>query len=134
ARYMADRIPDAQFVELAGKDHGYFYKPDQIGSEVKRFLHGIWDRDEWNVVETDRILATVLFTDIVGSTAKLAELGDRRWRELLQQHHALVRRQLVRFSGREIDTAGDGFFASFDGPARAIRCACAIRAGVRDLG
>jgi class 3 adenylate cyclase len=81
-----------------------------------------------------RVLATVLFTDIVGSTAKVTELGDRRWKELLQQHHALVRRQLVRFSGREIDTAGDGFFASFDGPARAIRCACAITAAMSDLG
>ncbi len=101
---------------------------------MERFLRGIWERGEWDLVESDRILATVLFTDIVGSTAKLAEMGDRRWREMIQQHHALVRRQLVRFSGREIDTAGDGFFASFDGPARAIRCACAIRAGVRDLG
>jgi class 3 adenylate cyclase len=78
--------------------------------------------------------ATVLFTNIVGSTSKLAEFGDRRWKELLQQHHAVVRRQLVRFAGREIDTAGDGFFASFDGPARAIRCACAITESVRELG
>jgi class 3 adenylate cyclase len=86
------------------------------------------------VIERDRVLATVLFTDIVGSTAKLAELGDRRWRELVQRHHELVRRHLVRFSGREIDTAGDGFFASFDGPARAIRCASAITQAVRGLG
>ncbi|MGZ4151728.1 MAG: adenylate/guanylate cyclase domain-containing protein, partial [Actinomycetota bacterium] len=74
------------------------------------------------------------FTDLVGSTAKLTELGDRGWRDLLQQHHALVRRQLARFSGREIDTAGDGFFASFDGPARAIRCARAITESVREIG
>ena len=80
------------------------------------------------------MLATILFTDIVGSTARAAELGDARWRELLQGHHAVVRRQLARFRGSEIDTAGDGFFASFDGPARAIRCACAISKGVRELG
>jgi class 3 adenylate cyclase len=115
-------------------DHGYWVEPEQITREVKRFLEGIWGRGKWDVFETDRVLATVLFTDIVGSTAKLAELGDRGWRDLLQKHHALVRRQLVRFSGREIDTAGDGFFASFDGPGRAIRCACAISDAVRDLG
>lgn len=86
------------------------------------------------MVESDRVLATVLFTDIVGSTAKLAELGDRRWRELLAEHHTRVRRQLARFRGRELDTAGDGFFAAFDGPARAIRCAYAIINSVRDLG
>ena len=80
------------------------------------------------------MLATVLFTDIVGSTAKAAELGDRRWRELLQQHHAAIRSELARFRGHEIDTAGDGFFASFDGPARAIRCACAISQSVRRVG
>jgi len=134
ARYIADRIPDAELVELPGKDHGYFFEPEQIAREVKRFLCGIWERGEWDVVETDRVLATVLFTDIVGSTAKLAELGDRRWRELLAEHHTRVRRQLARFRGRELDTAGDGFFAAFDGPARAIRCACAITDAVRDLG
>ncbi len=80
------------------------------------------------------MLATVLFTDIVGSTAKALELGDRSWRELLERHHAIVRRELVRFRGREIDTAGDGFFAAFDGPARAIRCASAVVDGVRELG
>ena len=78
------------------------------------------------------MLATVLFTDIVGSTAKAAEIGDRSWRELLERHHAVIRRQLVRFQGTELDTAGDGFFASFDGPARAIRCACAITENVRE--
>ena len=80
------------------------------------------------------MLATVLFTDIVGSTERAAELGDRRWRDLLDSHHALVRRELERFRGREIETAGDGFLATFDGPARAIRCACAIRDAVRALG
>lgn len=130
-RYLADHIPGAEMVELAGVDHGWWVGSAQIADEVERFLRGIWDRGEWDVVESEQVLATVLFTDVAGSTVKLAEVGDRRWRELLEQHHALVRRQLARFSGREIDTAGDGFFASFDGPARAIRCACAIRDGVR---
>jgi pimeloyl-ACP methyl ester carboxylesterase len=134
ARYMAVRIPNAELVELPGEDHGWWVHPEPIAREVQRFLSGIWDGGEWDMVESDRVLATVLFTDIVGSTAKVAELGDRRWKELLRQHHALVRRQLVRFSGREIDTAGDGFFASFDGPARAIRCACAITEAMRELG
>ena len=133
-RYMADRIPGAHMVELEGADHGWWVQKDPIARETERFLRGIWDRGEWDMVETDRVLATILFTDIVGSTEKLAELGDRRWRELLQQHHAVVRRQLIRFRGRELDTAGDGFFASFDGPARAIRCALAISDGVGDLG
>jgi pimeloyl-ACP methyl ester carboxylesterase/class 3 adenylate cyclase len=133
-RYMRDRIPGAEMVEFPGVDHGWWVHPEEIGRETERFLKGIWNRGEWDVVETDRILATVLFTDIVDSTAKLAEMGDRQWREVVQQHHGLVRRQLVRFSGREIDTAGDGFFAAFDGPARAIRCACAIRDAVTELG
>ena len=134
SRYIAERIPTAELVELPGDDHAFFVDPEPVTREVERFLRSIWDRGEWDTIESDRVLATILFTDIVGSTAKLVELGDRRWRELIQQHHALVRRQLVRFSGREIDTAGDGFFASFDGPARAIRCACAITEAVRELG
>lgn len=133
-RYIAQRIAGAELVELDGADHGWWVNSQQITTEVERFLKGIWERGEWNVVESERVLATVLFTDIVDSTAKVAELGDRRWAELLQQHHGLVRRQLSRFSGREIDTVGDGFFASFDGPARAIRCATAIASGVVDLG
>jgi class 3 adenylate cyclase len=133
-RYMAERIPGAQMVEIDSVDHGWWVQWERIAQETERFLRRIWDRGEWDIVESERVLATILFTDIVGSTAKLAELGDRRWRELLQQHHALVRRQLVRFRGREIDTAGDGFFASFDGPARAIRCALAIADRVRELG
>jgi class 3 adenylate cyclase len=84
--------------------------------------------------EPETVLATVLFTDIAGSTEKLAELGDARWRELVERHHALVRQQLARFRGREIDTAGDGFFAAFDGPIRAVRCALAIETSVRELG
>jgi class 3 adenylate cyclase len=86
------------------------------------------------VATPTRQLATVLFTDLVGSTARAAELGDRRWRDVLEQHHAAVRRELARFDGREVDTAGDGFFATFDGPARAIRCAQAIIDGLRPLG
>jgi hypothetical protein len=94
-----------------------------------RFVAGAWGE-----AEPETMLSTVLFTDIVGSTARATELGDQRWAELLSSHHAVIRRQLDRFRGRELDTAGDGFFASFDGPARAIRCACAIGDSVRDLG
>ena len=85
-------------------------------------------------VEIDRVLATVLFTDIVGSTERAATLGDRKWREVLDGYYSVARREVTRFRGREVDTAGDGFFASFDGPARGIRCAAAIAAGVRPLG
>jgi class 3 adenylate cyclase/pimeloyl-ACP methyl ester carboxylesterase len=134
ARYIADRIAGAELVGLPGKDHGYFDDPEPIVREVKRFLSGIWERGEWDVVEADRVLATVLFTDIVGSTEKAVELGDRAWRELLGRHHAAIRRQLVRYHGKELDTAGDGFFASFDGPARAIRCACTISEAVKEMG
>jgi len=119
---------------LPGDDHAYFVDPEQIAREVKRFLTGIWERGEWDVVEPDRVLATVLFTDIVGSTEKAVQLGDRAWRELLERHHAVIRRQLVRYHGRELDTAGDGFFASFDGPARAFRCACTIAQAMKELG
>jgi pimeloyl-ACP methyl ester carboxylesterase/class 3 adenylate cyclase len=133
-RYLAERIPDAEFVELEGVDHGWWVNSKQIVAQIEGFLRRIWDGEAWNDLEPERVLATILFTDIVGSTAKLAEVGDRRWRELIEQHHAIVRRQLVRFSGREIDTAGDGFFASFDGPARAIRCAVAITEAVKDVG
>ncbi len=134
AEYLADHIPDAELVVLEGADHAWFVKPDPIAREVERFLTGIWDRGEWDAVEPDRVLATILFTDIVDSTAKAVELGDARWRELLQQHHGLVRRQLARFQGTEVDTAGDGFFARFDGPARAVRCASAITENVGELG
>jgi pimeloyl-ACP methyl ester carboxylesterase/class 3 adenylate cyclase len=134
SRYIADHIPSARHLELPGADHAEFVgdcKP--FMRELEQFLAEAWDaRDDAG--EPDRMLATVLFTDIVDSTAKAAELGDARWRELVQAHHGLVRRQLVRHRGTEIDTAGDGFFASFDGPARAIRCACAISEGVRELG
>jgi pimeloyl-ACP methyl ester carboxylesterase/class 3 adenylate cyclase len=133
-RYLAERIPAAQFTQLPGADHGWWVDSGQIVDQIEPFLTGLRDAGEWEAVEPDRVLATVLFTDIVGSTSRLAELGDRRWRELLQAHHALVRRLLVRYSGREVDTAGDGFVAAFDGPARAIRCAVDIVRGVHGLG
>ena len=128
-RYIAEHIPRARFVELPGDDHVPFIDPDQIVDHVESFLTG---RDP--VRRVDRVLATVLFTDIVDSTVRASELGDARWSDLLRSHHTLIRRELRRYSGREIDTAGDGFFASFDGPARAIRCADAITTGVRELG
>jgi len=134
SRYSAEQIPNAELVELPGENHAWWVDPESIAREVERFLRDIWDRGEWDLVETDRVLATVLFTDIVGSTATAAELGDAVWRETLQQHHAVIRRQLVRFHGTELDTAGDGFFAVFDGPARAIRCASAITTAVKELG
>ena len=134
SRYAAARIPGAEFIELAGRDHASFVDPEQITGPVERFLGALWQRGEWDAVEPERVLATVLFTDIVGSTTRAAELGDRLWREQLERHHALVRRQLVRYGGRELDTAGDGMFASFDGPARAIRCARAIAGAVAEIG
>jgi pimeloyl-ACP methyl ester carboxylesterase len=134
AEYLATHIPGAELVVLEGDDHAWFVKPEPIAREIERFLTGVRARGEWEAPAPGRVLATILFTDIVDSTARAAELGDARWRELLQQHHALVRRQLARFHGREVDTAGDGFFASFDGPARAIRCAETITEGVAELG
>jgi class 3 adenylate cyclase len=134
ARYMADRIPGAELVLLPGDDHAWFANPEPAVREVERFLTGIWTRNEWNVYESERVLTTVLFTDIVDSTAAAARLGDRAWRDLVQGHHAVIRRQLARFRGRELDTAGDGFFASFDDPARAIHCARAITDAVKEIG
>jgi class 3 adenylate cyclase len=130
SRYIAERIPGARAVELPGVDHfAWIGDTERVLAEIGSFLAEVREG-----VELDRRLATVLFTDIVGSTEKAAELGDRRWRELVAAHHALVRTQLARFRGEELDTAGDGFFASFDGPARAIRCASAITESVRELG
>jgi pimeloyl-ACP methyl ester carboxylesterase len=128
-RYLAAHIPGARFVELPGADHLPWADQDAILDEVEEFLTGVRP-----VPEPDRVLATVLFTDIVGSTEHAAELGDRRWGDVLVSHHAIVRRQLDRFRGREVKTVGDGFLATFDGPARAVRCACAIRDGVRSVG
>jgi pimeloyl-ACP methyl ester carboxylesterase len=135
SRYLAEHIPGARHVQLPGSDHALFVGDIEPPlCEIERFLRDTWEARAWEEPEPERVLTTVLFTDIVGSTAKAAELGDARWRELVQAHHGLVRRQLVRYRGTELDTAGDGFFASFDGPARAIRCACAISEGVRELG
>jgi class 3 adenylate cyclase len=129
-RYLAEHIPDAKLVELRGEDHLWWTGDvDSILSEIQEFVTG--DRPP---IEHDRELATVLFTDIVDSTKRAAEMGDHQWRDLLSSHHALVRKQLALFRGKEVDTAGDGFLATFDGPARAIRCACAISDGVGDLG
>ena len=128
-RYLAERIPGARLAELPGDDHMPFLDSDQIIDEVEEFLTGTRQ-----VAETDRVLATVLFTDIAGSTERAAALGDRRWRDVLAGYYGTARRELARFRGREVDTAGDGLFAAFDGPARAVRCAEAISAGVRSLG
>jgi class 3 adenylate cyclase len=133
-RYLAEHIPGARLVELPGRDFApQVGDTDRLFEELERFVREVVEGTGWEA-EPDRILATVLFTDIVGSTERAAELGDRAWRELLQKHHETVRSQLGRFRGQEMDTAGDGFFATFDGPARAIRCASAIQAGTRDLG
>jgi class 3 adenylate cyclase len=133
--YVADQIPSARFVVIPGVGHLALGPGGRlITDEVHSFLTEIWQQGGWEDAEPDRILATILFTDIVDSTAKAIELGDRRWRDLLERHHQFVRGELLRHRGREIDTAGDGFLASFDGPARAIRCASAIVTGVRELG
>ena len=128
ARRVAASIPGAAVVEVAGADNPIF-SDDHAVPEIERFLAGQADTPV-----PDSVLATVLFTDIVGSTEQAAALGDREWRDLLTRHHAVVRRALARYRGRELDTAGDGFFATFDGPARAIRCAQAIVADVDALG
>jgi pimeloyl-ACP methyl ester carboxylesterase len=130
ARYLAEAIPGARLSLLPGDDHlPWVGDQDAILDEIEEFLTGVRP-----VPEPDRVLATVVFTDIVGSTERVAELGDRRWRALLDNHHDLVRRELDRYRGREIDIAGDGFLATFDGPARAVRCAAAIGEAVRGLG
>jgi pimeloyl-ACP methyl ester carboxylesterase len=128
-RFLARTIPGARYVELAGGDHLAFFDPDPVFAEIREFMTG-----EREAEEPDRVLATVLFTDIVGSTDRLAQVGDSRWSHLVDLHHATIRRELGRFRGTEIDTAGDGFFARFDGPARAIRCARAIVEAVAPLG
>jgi class 3 adenylate cyclase len=130
SRYMAERIAGARLVELPGIDHiPWGEDADALLDEIEEFLTGVRHGPE-----PDRVLATVLFTDIVASTEKAAALGDRRWRDLLEGHHRLVREELGRFRGREIDTAGDGFLATFDGPARGVRCARAVSDRVRALG
>jgi hypothetical protein len=134
ARYLAEHIPGARLVELPGEDLVPALGESQLVlAELEGFFTEVVEGKKWDV-EPDRVLATVLFTDIVDATARAIELGDRAWRELLQKHHKTVRSQLGRFRGSEMDTAGDGFFATFDGPARAIASACAIRESVRELG
>jgi class 3 adenylate cyclase len=128
-REVAQRIEGAQEVRLRGSDYWGMFLSPEIVDEVERFVSG-----RTVPAVPDSVLATVLFTDIVGSTERAAELGDRGWRELLDRHHTLVRRELTRFRGEEKDTAGDGFFATFDGPARAIRCAQSVSEQVRQLG
>jgi class 3 adenylate cyclase len=129
-RYVADHIPGAKYVELPGRNVFHFVEPwRQSFQEIAEFLTG-----QHADVADDRVLATVLFTDIVDSTRRAAEMGDRDWHALLDAHDAVVRAQLVRFRGREVNTSGDGFLAMFDGPQRAIRCAMAIRDAVEALG
>jgi class 3 adenylate cyclase len=122
-RYLAEHIPEAKYVELPGADTLYWVgDTGKMLDEIEEFLTGVRGGSG-----AERILATVLFTDIVGSTERAAVLGDQRWRDLLDSHDEAIRRQLERFRGREVDTAGDGFFATFDSPGRAIECALAIR-------
>lgn len=129
-RYLAENIDGAQLIEVPGADH-FFHAGDTeaLLAPVEEFLTGTAA-----VPEDDRVLATVLFTDIVDATIQAERLGDRAWKDLLERHHDLVRKELARFRGHEVDTAGDGFFATFEGPARAVRCAMAIREAVRALG
>jgi pimeloyl-ACP methyl ester carboxylesterase len=130
-RYLAKYIPGAQYLELPGSDHPPMIgdNANEIADAIQEFLTGAK-----GPTEVDRVLATVLFTDIVGSTEKAAELGDSRWRSLLDNHHAVIKRNLSRFRGHEIKSTGDGILATFDGPARGVRCACAIGDEIRQLG
>jgi class 3 adenylate cyclase len=126
-RLLARRIQGARLIELPGQDH-LFFVHERIVDATEEFLTG-----SISAAESDRVLATVLFTDIVGSTARAEQMGDQRWRAVIDAHHSTVRRELARFRGREAKSLGDGFLATFDGPARAVRCACAIAAAVRPL-
>jgi class 3 adenylate cyclase len=130
-RFLAAHIPGARYLEFPGDDHIPFFGDNagDIADAIEEFLTG-----SRPPVAVDRVLATVLFTDIVGSTEKAATLGDHRWHDLLDHHHAVIRRSLSRFRGREIKTTGDGVLATFDGPARGVRCACAIADEIRPFG
>ncbi len=130
SRYLADNIPGARLVELPGGDHLPFAgETDQVLGEMAEFLTGAR-----STPDADRVLATILFTDIVDSTRRAAETGDRRWREVLEDHDRMAERQVRRFGGRQIKTTGDGILATFDGPAQAIQCGLAISDGARQLG
>lgn len=130
SRYMAKRIPGARLIELDSDEHlPFFVRPNEIPDAVQEFLTG-----GRGAVDEDRVVKTVMFSDIVGSTEIATKLGDARWRDLCDAHHVAVRRELAIYRGQEIDTAGDGFYAAFDGPARAIRCACGVRDSVKSLG
>jgi pimeloyl-ACP methyl ester carboxylesterase len=130
SRWLAKNVEGARYIELPGDYHWPWFEPDSaVMDAIEEFVTG-----ERSYAEVDRILATVLFTDIVGSTERAAAAGDHQWRNLLDRHHIVVRKELTRFRGREINTTGDGFFAAFDGPARAVRCAAAIRDAVKPLG
>jgi class 3 adenylate cyclase len=130
-RYLAQHIPGARLLEFPGTDHPPMFgdNANEMADAIQEFLTGTR-----GPVEVDRMLATVLFTDIVGSTEKAAELGDSRWRSLLDNHHAIIRRNLSRFRGHEIKSTGDGILATFDGPARGVRCACVISDEIHQLG
>jgi class 3 adenylate cyclase len=129
-RYLAEHIPGARYVELPGIDNFVWAgDPDATLAEIQDFITGVRPAPT-----PKRALATLLFTDIVDSTRKAAELGDRKWRQLLDEHYRVTRRQLGRFDGHEVKTVGDGVLAIFDGPARAVRCAAAIRDEVGELG
>jgi class 3 adenylate cyclase len=131
AKWTADQIPGAQLVTLSGdEDDAYLGDVVEVARTVRRFAGTI----EEEHAAFDRVLATILFTDVVGSSERAAELGDRAWKDLVQSHHAKVRALLARYRGQEVDTAGDGFFATFDGPGRAVRCAQAIVRSVGSLG
>ena len=130
SRYMAERIRGVRLIELDTDDHlPFFVNPNEIPDIVREFLIG--GRAE---VDEDRVVKTVMFSDIVDSTQLAAKIGDTRWRDLCEAHHANVRRELAIYRGQEVDTAGDGFYAAFDGPARAIRCACEVRNSMKPLG
>jgi class 3 adenylate cyclase len=130
-RYLAENIPSARFAEIPGTDHLVLDKETQdvIADEIEQFITGTHQR-----LLADRVLATVMFVDVVGSTERAAALGDDRWSELLDSYYTAMRSELTAFRGREVDRAGDGLFATFDGPARAIRCACSVRDRLRQLG
>jgi class 3 adenylate cyclase len=130
AEWVAEQIPGARFVEIPGEGHFPVAEDTVHYDELARFVAGIRDEEE----SFDRVLATVVFTDIVDSTRRAAEFGDRGWRDLVERHHGVVRSLLARYRGVEVDTAGDGFFATFDGPARGVRCGQKIVEAVRPLG